>query len=133
MRPVSERIELPPAPGSVAAARRWSTDRVGPVHGEELAARVALLVSELVTNVVLHARTRCEVVLSTDGDRVRVEVHDGSDALPAQAGWRSPEALSGRGMVLVDELADTHGVEVDPGGGKLVWFEVLAPAGPVSR
>ena len=54
---MGEQIHLPPTPDSVAAARRWSAGLVVPVDGPAMADTVALLVSELVSNVVLHART----------------------------------------------------------------------------
>lgn len=129
---MSNRIELSPTPGSVAVARRWSI---------ELASRrgfavdidtVALLVSELVSNVVLHARTACELIVSVAGNVLRVEVRDGSSALPAETIQTDPMALSGRGMVLIDALSTTHGAEALPGGGKLVWFEIQTGAGPPS-
>ncbi|MCU1496105.1 MAG: putative anti-sigma regulatory factor, serine/threonine protein kinase [Acidimicrobiales bacterium] len=121
---MSERIELPPTPGSVAVARRWSVEQVEPELGSDLAATVALLVSELVTNVVLHARTPCQLVLRWVDHRLRVEVHDESDHLPAKTLQRDPIALSGRGMQLVEAMSDAHGAEGSPGGGKLVWFEL---------
>lgn len=130
---MADRIELPPTPGSVAVARRWSVERVEPQLGGDLAATVALLVSELVTNVVLHARTPCELVLSCVHDRVRIEVHDHSEHLPAETLQRDPIALSGRGMLLVEALSDASGAEVGSAGGKLVWFELRVPGGPAAR
>ncbi|HEX2578304.1 MAG TPA: ATP-binding protein, partial [Aquihabitans sp.] len=117
---MSDRIELSPAPSSVAVARRWSTDLAARAGFAVEADTVALLVSELVTNVVLHARTTCELVLIPDGNVLRVEVRDGSNAMPAESAQTDPMALSGRGMVLIDALSTTHGAEAMPGGGKLV-------------
>lgn len=133
---MSDRIELPPTAGSVAVARHWSAERVREDIGPEVAATVALLVSELVSNVVLHARTPCELVLTRSPERLRVEVHDGSDRLPGKSIQADPMALSGRGMLLVDAMSDAHGSEVLAGGGKLVWFELAVPSAsgaPVAR
>ncbi len=121
---MSDRIELAPTPGSVALARRWSTERAVRDGFAVEVDTVALLVSELVSNVVLHARTVCELAMTTAGDVLRVEVRDGSNAMPEGAVLTDPMALSGRGMVLINALSTTHGAEALPGGGKLVWFEL---------
>lgn len=126
---MSARIQLPASPGSVAVARRWVTDQVEPDLGAEFSATVGLLVSELVTNVVLHARTRCELVLSRADGRLRVEVRDDSPRLPAPAFQRDPTAQSGRGMQLVDSISAAHGAEASADGGKVVWFELDLPDG----
>ncbi len=124
---MSESIELAPTPASVALARRWSVDVLDQVGASELADTMALLVSELVSNVVLHARTPCCLSISQTGGRVRVEVQDGSDRLPGLRERTDPLAQSGRGMQLVDGLSAAHGVEPDPTGGKRVWFELEVP------
>jgi anti-sigma regulatory factor (Ser/Thr protein kinase) len=87
---------------------------------------VVLLVSELVTNSIVHARTALTVRLETAGRAVTVEVDDGNTESPAR---RTPRANhpGGRGLVLLDELADRWGVRERP-DGKTVWFELAAPA-----
>lgn len=121
---MAERIELTPTPGSVALARRWSTELATQAGFRVEVDTIALLVSELVTNVVLHARTACELRMSTEADVLRVEIRDGSNAMPTETIQNDPMALSGRGMVLIDALSTSHGAEALPGGGKLVWFEL---------
>ncbi|CAN5556199.1 ATP-binding protein [soil metagenome] len=130
---MSDRIELPPIAGSVGVARRWSAEVVGQDGDTDLADTVALLVSELVSNVVLHARTSCELTVTRNGARLRVEVRDGSDRLPAKTIQTDPMALSGRGMLLVDAMSDGHGAEALEGGGKLIWFELDVPAAGEAR
>lgn len=120
-------IELSPTPDSVARARRWSIDVLADLEIPELGDTLALLVSELVSNVVLHARTECQLSIEDTGDRLRVEVRDGSDRLPGLKPRVDPLAQSGRGMLLVDGLSDGHGVEPLPEGGKLIWFELRRP------
>ena len=88
---------------------------------------MALLVSELVTNVVLHARTSFEVSFRCRNRRLRFEVRDHCDLLPVAAAEPDPMALSGRGMGMVSMLSDAYGAEDLPGGGKVVWFELEAP------
>jgi anti-sigma regulatory factor (Ser/Thr protein kinase) len=84
---------------------------------------VALLVSELATNAVLHARSEFEVRLAAQPDRVRVEVSDGNSRLPSLAAVPA-DAYSGRGLLLVQELAEAWGVETAAQSGKTIWFEV---------
>jgi anti-sigma regulatory factor (Ser/Thr protein kinase) len=88
-----------------------------------------LLVSELVTNCVKHARTGPEdsIVLIVDiGDeRVRVSVTDegpGFEPPSAPPTEQAAEAGSGWGLFLVDQLADDWGVERNTGAN--VWFEL---------
>jgi anti-sigma regulatory factor (Ser/Thr protein kinase) len=83
----------------------------------------ALLVSELVTNSVVHATgpLRVSVEPIEDGG-LRVTVTDGSDVVP-QVRDPGPEAISGRGMVLVDRLARRWGVVLNA-SGNAVWFEL---------
>ena len=120
-------LELTPTPGSVGRARRWS---VAFAHDSGLASvsdTVSLLVSELVSNVVLHARTPCTLRIDLSDTRIRVDVTDGSDRMPGAGGASDPMAQSGRGMVLVEALSHAHGVDVLAGGGKAVWFEIDLP------
>jgi anti-sigma regulatory factor (Ser/Thr protein kinase) len=86
-----------------------------------------LLVSELVTNVVLHAPP--ESVLSAAdlrvrlyGDRVRVEVRDEGPGFSPRPRTVDQDAESGWGLHLVGQLADEWGVEL--GAQNCVWFEV---------
>ncbi|MGN6692897.1 MAG: ATP-binding protein [Aquihabitans sp.] len=125
-----ESIELSPTPASVAVARRWSMDVLDRAGAAELSDTMALLVSELVSNVVLHARTPCSLSIRQMRDRFRVEVQDGSDRLPGMRERTDPLAQSGRGMQLVDGLSAAHGVDPEPRGGKRVWFELELPVVP---
>jgi anti-sigma regulatory factor (Ser/Thr protein kinase) len=84
---------------------------------------VLLLVSELVTNVVLHARTTIRVWTHVEPGRVIVAVGDDDPTNPPQWATRGPLAQSGRGMRLVDLLSSSWGVEVRD-GSKVVWFEM---------
>lgn len=84
----------------------------------------ALLVSELAANAALHAATDFTVVVQRTGDAVRLEVHDGSAAVPQQR-RHSSEATTGRGLLLVAELAEAWGVQATP-TGKVVWVQFRA-------
>jgi anti-sigma regulatory factor (Ser/Thr protein kinase) len=88
--------------------------------------RLALLLSELVTNAVQHGgagpHDNIEVTLSSTRQRVRVEVHD-----PGPKAARPPDRRrkeTGYGLLLVDRLADAWGREETDGGGCVAWFEL---------
>ncbi|MEU5625265.1 ATP-binding protein [Streptomyces tendae] len=94
----------------------------------ELTDAVELGVTELLANVVRHVPDRrCALLLRrrTGGDAsgVRVEVSDGSPRQPVPAGPVSDDSECGRGLMLLDAVADKWGVGPGPGGGKTVWFE----------
>jgi hypothetical protein len=83
---------------------------------------VELLLTELITNVIIHARTEFEVRVAPVGLGVRVEVTDGSSIMPV-AGTLSTGALSGRGLMLVQSVSTRWGARQNTAGGKTVWFE----------
>ncbi|HWG74620.1 MAG TPA: ATP-binding protein [Acidimicrobiales bacterium] len=86
--------------------------------------RVLLVVSELVTNAVLHARSEFELTLQNSNQVVRVEVSDRNPRLPVWATGAPHDAYSGRGLALVRSLATDWGVESHAGNGKTVWCEL---------
>ena len=118
------RLALDPVPGSAAAARRFVAETLGGWGCDMLVETGRLLVSELVTNAILHARTAMTLVVRLRRTGVRVEVHDTSDGAPVLRDY-GDDAMTGRGLALVDELAGSWGVERH-GGGKAVWFELDA-------
>lgn len=84
-----------------------------------------LVLSELITNALTHARRPRGRLIETRfeclGDGVRIEVHDANDNKPERQKV-SAEAESGRGLALVDALTDGHwGVGDREGVGKMVW------------
>ncbi|MGN9793723.1 ATP-binding protein [Streptomyces sp. OZ13] len=103
--------------------------------GSDLSCTVALLVAELAGNAVRHGRVPgrdFRLRLTLDVRRVRVEVSDASSVHPP-TDVRTPAAddVSGRGLVLVDVLADRWGVEPRHPAGKTVWAEVAAQCPPL--
>jgi anti-sigma regulatory factor (Ser/Thr protein kinase) len=118
-----------PEPGQVLAARRFVA---GVLHRWHVRCDdLPLLVSELATNAVLHARSDFEVRIRLMDDRVRVEVFDQNTRLPSFA-VVPPDAYSGRGLMLVQALSGAWGVESHSDNGKTIWFEVpLGPDEPV--
>jgi hypothetical protein len=78
------------------------------------------VVTELANNAVVHARTPMDIILGVRDQRLNVAVHDRSDAPPRLRGPITPSSPGGRGLVMVDALAERWGwTPVD--GGKVVW------------
>ncbi|WP_415953280.1 SpoIIE family protein phosphatase [Streptomyces sp. KLOTTS4A1] len=103
-----------------AAVRAWGAG--------ERADEIELIADELVTNALMHTEGAAIItlrVLSGADRRLRVEVEDTSSALPRRR-EAGDEGVSGRGLLLVDRLADFWGVE-SRGSGKCVWCEFLVP------
>jgi anti-sigma regulatory factor (Ser/Thr protein kinase) len=111
----------------VVEARRFAMRTCGDWGLASACDVVALLVSETVTNAIKHADPPVEIRLDREGERLRVEVCDTSTHRPTVKAF-DPDRESGRGMELVDALADTWGVR-GCDSGKVVWFE-LAPQHP---
>ena len=117
-----DAVLLAPEPASVGAARRAVRARL---HGAGLAQLVddaALAASELVANAVLHARTRITLRVSTTPTSVRISVEDLNPQLPTPAPMGTT-ATSGRGLALLQALAEDWGVHLLP-SGKAVWFSL---------
>ena len=108
---------------SPAAARRFVTGTLAAWGCAEIADDAALIVGELATNAVIHARTAFTVALSRrPGGLIRIAVRDASPVrpLPRRAG---PRDSSGRGLSLVARLTAGWGAERMP-GGKIVWADL---------
>lgn len=120
-------VKLPPTPESVSVARRFVLQKCQQWHLLGSHDRLLLLVSETVTNAVKHARSHLvEVRLVRQPPAVRVEVRDDDPRAPI-SGNPAEDAESGRGMQLVEALADEWGVTRHAGDGKTVWFDVTGP------
>lgn len=115
---------LPPAPESVPASRRFVRQALAGVP-DDLLDTAELLVSELATNAVLHARTEFEIRVWAAPGRVHALVSDAAGELWPAPGDGDPEATTGRGLAMVETLATRFGVEAT-GLGKSVWFELWA-------
>jgi DNA-binding NarL/FixJ family response regulator len=119
---VSIQIALARDTRSPSDARRFVTSALTDWREAKLIETVELLVTELVTNVILHTSTTPDVRLSLLKDRVHVEVHD-ADPAAGRANLPAPSATSGRGLHLVNTLARAWGT-VRVNGGKVVWFDI---------
>ena len=116
-------LDLPPTTESVPTARRFVRQMMADGDTAADVDTASLLVTEIVTNAVLHARPPMTVRIRVEADVVRIEVGDGSAARPRLQNF-SATAATGRGLRLVESLAARWGVRSEPRGGKVVWFEV---------
>lgn len=121
------RRSFPHRPESVSEARRFvAAELIG--ARPDVSENVQLLVSELATNALLYSSGVIEVSISRQSETqsVRVEVTDVGSGEPR---LQQPEATEehGRGLQLVDSLAEQWGVKREAGTpGKTVWFELRA-------
>jgi anti-sigma regulatory factor (Ser/Thr protein kinase) len=128
-RPTAAAMQLAPLSGAPGQARTFLTEFVRAEGAEQYAEDGRLVVSELVTNGVQHARTEMSVDLVLTRAGLEVGVHDDGPGEPhvvpvAQRG------LGGRGLALVSRLAQEWGVEFAERGGKRVWCLLTARSAP---
>jgi PAS domain S-box-containing protein len=116
----SFEVRLPPQPSSVAAARGHVRDLLKGSERQDLAEPAVLLVSEIVTNALLHAGTEIDLKASVEAAGIRVEVGDGSLHVPSPRRYAAT-AGTGRGLMMLESMVDDWGVSLRP-DGKTVWF-----------
>jgi len=119
--------QFPGVPQSVVSARRFAANALRDVPGE-VSEAVALIASELASNSVRHAASAFEVRVEQLPDEIHIEVEDDGGGEPAV---RSPglSDTSGRGLQIVQALADEWGVVPNPAAtGKTVWVRIALPA-----
>jgi anti-sigma regulatory factor (Ser/Thr protein kinase) len=130
--------DVEPDVARVALVRRWARERLSDagIDGHSLDL-LALLVSECVTNAVLHAAPPLVLSIDVDADRTRVEVRDSA---PGEPVLRRPEPTSpsGRGVMFIDRLSSrrgtvTHDDRADGDPAKTVWFELAHPVDQVAQ
>jgi anti-sigma regulatory factor (Ser/Thr protein kinase) len=118
-------LDLPPEPASATRARQITRQHLAASCPQEAIDIASLLVTELVTNAVLHARTAIVLVVDVAPGRVLLRVGDGSNAKPVLR-HHGTDANTGRGIALVDELASSWGVD-QASRGKEVWCAIDFP------
>ncbi len=107
---------------SVAQARRFARRTLEAWGADELVDTASLVVSELMTNAVVHAGTAARLALGLQGHELRIEVEDGHPgrALPMVPDQPSDTSEHGRGLVITTSLSSAWGVEYTP-TTKRVW------------
>jgi anti-sigma regulatory factor (Ser/Thr protein kinase) len=132
-----------PAMREAAPRARWLvadalTSSAAPAVSSETLYNAQLLVSELVTNAVTHARTDLHLGMTSDGMTLVITVADGHPHVPAVPSISTTVDFDecGRGMTIVASIADDFGWQQRPGGkGKIMWISLLliessSPAAP---
>lgn len=120
--PIPERLTVPSLPASIASVRRFAVEACRAAGMAPLCDTLALLVSEVTTNALVHGTGQVQVQVSTAGQVLRVEVYDDSPRMPEP---RAAGVLEegGRGLSLLASLAQDWGVYRQD-AGKVVWFEL---------
>src|SRR4051794_9311211 len=111
--PMRAESLFPAGAGSVSQARRLTREKLLEWGAGDLVDSAALIVSELVTNAVVHAGTPVRLVLRLQGHELRLEVEDQHPArmIPVVPGLYSEHADHGRGLMITRSLSSAWGVD----------------------
>jgi hypothetical protein len=113
--------ELEPQVGAARAARDLIDEACAQWDRPELVGPACIVVTEMVNNVVAHARTPMTVLLAAHDEGLSVAVRDSSPVVPTYDGGPvAPTAYGGRGMLLIDSVATRWG-SLALLDGKVVW------------
>ncbi|WP_308313062.1 SpoIIE family protein phosphatase [Streptomyces sp. ISL-1] len=131
VRPLRARWTVWRLPDAVAHARRFTARtlrswRATDERVTEQSDTILLIVSELVTNALVHTQGQVGLDLMLSGERLRVAVSDASPRAPVKPGNVDWEATGGRGILLVQAVSASYG-SVPLSSGKQVWAETLLP------
>jgi hypothetical protein len=127
------RAEFAAEPRSPQLTRHLLRDTLHGWQLQHLDDVALLLVSELATNAVLHARSGFRLDIEQRDEVIRVSVYDCSAAGPARR-HSGPDAGTGRGIGLVEVLASAWGTARDVAPWtKVVWFELPTAPGALPR
>ena len=122
------RMRFLPRPQDVGRARHWFRTCLRQLPTVDADAAEAVF-AEVAANAVRHGRGRVTVTVEFLGTAVRCAIRDGGCRVPQlTTAWR-PDLEDGRGMVIIEALADRWGVRRHL-LGKTVWFEVRVPVRP---
>jgi anti-sigma regulatory factor (Ser/Thr protein kinase) len=123
-------LNLPSDSSAPRAARHAITRQLGVQLSPDRLSELNLVVTELVSNAVLHGRGEVVLRLQLEGDIVQGEVIDQGGGFEREIRVRGPQDVGGRGLMLVEQLTNRWGVHE---GTTHVWFELAAasnaPAG----
>jgi anti-sigma regulatory factor (Ser/Thr protein kinase) len=111
-----------PADSAVRAARRFAADTLGTWDEDELIDDATLIVSELATNALQHARSPFQMSLRASGRVISIAVQDVSSVHPRRVD-ADAEGEGGRGIAVVVQLSSSWGTYATP-DGKVVWSQL---------
>lgn len=124
-------MELQALPSRIGQVRRIVSAQLRYWHMDPLIDRAALGVTELLTNVHLHAQPDkvCVVEMELLTDRLTVSVRDHDPRLPVAGEMKDAAALAtcGRGLAMVAAVSESWGARPDGESGKVVWFTLPTP------
>lgn len=125
-------VELQALPSRIGQIRRIVSAQLRYWHMDLLTDRAVLGVTELLTNVHLHARPdkTCTVEMELLLDRLTVSVRDHDPRLPV-VDDAAPLATCGRGLAMVAAMSESWGARPDGESGKVVWFTLPTAVAPV--
>jgi hypothetical protein len=112
--------ELEPVMGAARRSRELVTEACGRWDCPEMAGPACIVLTEMVNNVVAHARTRMTVLLARLEGAMSVAVRDRSTTRPRSGGLPEPTAYGGRGLVLIESVSSRWGY-LPLHDGKVVW------------
>lgn len=120
-----QTMTFEPAPSAVPAARSFVRKASQSCDTQDL----ELLVSEVASNAILHARSAFTVSVIPLADGIRIEVGDHDSRLPQPLAL-DPSRANGRGLLILEALARSWGTRATS-TGKVVWFELGSTPGAV--
>jgi len=113
-------LTLEPEVGAARRSRETISDACDRWDRADLAGSACIVVTEMVNNVVAHARTSMVVLLAVRDGGLAVAVRDDSPRTPSFTGAPAPTSYGGRGMLLIDSVATRWG-SLPLADGKVVW------------
>ena len=119
-------IQLGPDTRDVGRARQFLAEQCRRWDCGDITEDALLVATELVTNALVHAGSRCHLSARLASGVLRLEVRDEGPGVPDPRETSGTDE-SGRGLLLVSVLCSAWGVDATGGRGKVVWAELAAP------
>jgi PAS domain S-box-containing protein len=120
---VTQDLELASTPASATTARHFAADVLARAGWGEQVDIATLLVSELVTNALVHGQPPCRLHIDAGTDIIEIAVEDADPTIPQRVDAGELDE-HGRGYLLIDALSDSWGVRPHRSGGKAAWFRL---------